>query len=122
VPLCGIIGVRPNSHECESMFVVPLKISWEFRRKCASKVFAILLMVFNYVSNHTESVRRLQTKNELLLITFEWVPPTTSCRGGVYPRPENSNTQEMNSKRFGIDLAEMKWVNRQTAPVKSGKT
>jgi hypothetical protein len=64
VPLCGIIAVSLNSYECESMFVVPLKISWEFRRKCASNVLAILLMVFNYVSNHTESRRGLQTKNE----------------------------------------------------------
>jgi hypothetical protein len=41
VPLCGIIRVSLNSHECESMFVVPLKVSWEFRRKCASNVFVI---------------------------------------------------------------------------------
>jgi hypothetical protein len=33
-----------NSHECESILVVPLKISWEFRRKCASKVIVNFLM------------------------------------------------------------------------------
>jgi hypothetical protein len=39
-------------------------VLWEFRRKCASNVLAILLMVLNYESNHTESGRGLQTKNE----------------------------------------------------------
>ena len=33
-----------NSHECESMLVFPPKISWEFRRKCASNVIVNFLM------------------------------------------------------------------------------
>ncbi len=45
----------------------------------------------------------------------------TGRRGGRVPARRNSHSQEMKSERFGINLAEI-WVNRQTAPGKSGKT
>ena len=45
MPRCGISGVRLNSHECESMLVVPPKISWEFRRECASNVIVNFLLL-----------------------------------------------------------------------------
>ena len=91
-------------------------------------MLAILLMILNYVSNHTESVRRLQTKNERGLPARHRPPEADSPRQArdrqarrAGPRPKNSNTPEMKSERFGINLAEI-LVNRQTGPVKSGKT
>ena len=45
MPRCGISGVRLNSHECESMLVVPPKISWEFRRECANNVIVNFLLL-----------------------------------------------------------------------------
>ena len=87
------------------MFVVPLKIVWEFRRKCASNVLVILLMVLNYVSNHTESGRGLQTKNERGLPARHRPPEADSGEAGGSPPGEFEYTRN-EFEEIGIDLAE----------------
>jgi hypothetical protein len=54
-------SIRTNANPC---LLFRRTIFWEFKRKCASNVLALSLLIYNYASKHTESVRKLQTKNE----------------------------------------------------------